>query len=944
MAKPAPTLYSVDKTFVWFGVASIILTVSLILMVAQDYNREWKGWQRKFMRLKYEQSKAELQAAQKKIDREKLSELQKQELEARNKFKTKKPEYKRLEKEISSLETEIKKVTSRYQELKQYVDSDKYFLEELRLRKDPKAAGYEAKLKTLIPQMDETKRKVEGFEQQKDEKTKQVDTLKGEEKGLEKEVEGLTSKVTRQKRKSEKLKPSIVKDLLNAPMLDFLRPTLQIQQVVLEDLYDDYHFTKVQKVDRCTSCHLGIDQKGFEQAPPPFRTHPKLDLFVGSDSPHPLEKFGCTVCHGGNGHSLTFKDTAHTPQSPEQAKLWEKNYHWQRLEKWGAKMLPLNHVEAACAKCHKGVVEVPQAEKLNEGRRLVHTFGCFGCHKIEGFSTSGGESHWKIGPSLQHVGTKVDKDWIVRWLQDPKAFRPTTHMPRIFNLSNTNTPEDRMKNQAAIQAIATYLMQHSTPVDLQKPPQQGDPQVGEKIFKDVGCLGCHSIDKFGVNDHGPNLMGMGSKTTADWIYTWIKNPKHYSENTRMPSLRLTDEEASHLTSYLMTLRNEEFEKQGLPDIEPKVVDEMILNFMRTQMRRAEAEAEIAKMEPDAKLVYLGGKMIGHQGCFACHDIAGFEEAKPIGTELSKEGQKEVERLDFGFIPIERTRQAWFFQKLKSPRIFDQGKIKDYFEKLKMPEFGFTDTQAQSITTFLLSEVEEPIPMQMQRRLNLKEQEVEAGRLMILKLNCQGCHTLEGKGGLVRRGEVTSPLLEDPGLAPPPLEGEGAKVQEHWLYYFLKEPRTIRSWFTFRMPTFGFKHEELTTLVKYFSNRSNQEIFFEKVKIQDELKTSPENLEAGKKLFQTFQCAKCHEPKKASPLGTSFLAPDLTLAKERLKPQWIVDWLKDPQEIQAGTMMPTFFPVGQSPSPDILGGNALAQIQAIRDYLLQYETPAEAAQT
>ena len=323
----------------------------------------------------------------------------------------------------------------------------------------------------------------------------------------------------------------------------------------------------------------------------------------------------------------------------------------------------------------------------------------------------------------------------------------------------------------------------------------------------------------------------------------------------------------------------------------------------------------------------GGKMTPTRGCSGCHSIPGFEEAKPIGTELSNEGAKEIERLDFGFVPIERTRHAWFFQKLKQPRSFDEGRIRDYFEKLRMPDFGFTDEEAGALTTFLLSLVEEPIPLEMQRRLNLKEMEVESGRLLTTKLNCQGCHLLEGKGGKVKE------ILEDPGLAPPPLEGEGAKVQDTWLYHFLKSPAPIRPWLKFRMPTFGFHHEELIRLVRYFTLLSDAEEPYEEEKAAGEAGPSPEDIAAGKKLFEMFQCIKCHEPKTGAALGASFLAPDLTLARERLKPRWIADWMKDPQPLQPGTMMPTFFPDGQTPAQDVLGGDTAKQIEALRDYLL-----------
>ncbi|MBI4115505.1 MAG: c-type cytochrome [Candidatus Omnitrophica bacterium] len=927
MPKESPKLYSVDKTFVWFAIASVTLLISLILMVGQDYSREWKNWQRKFVRLKYEKTQAELQSAQEKVDKAKLESLEKELAEAHKNFKAKKPEYKKIQKEIAKLDLELTKVKSKHQDLKQYQDSYKYFIEEYQNHKDPRASEYEKKLEALMPSLEEARLKVEDLEKSKEEKEAEVNALKEEEKHLTKEIDRITQERDEAKKRLAKLKPGLVTALLNAPMIDFLRPTLQIQQVVLEDLEDDYHFTRVQKVDRCTTCHLGIDQKGFEDAPQPFKTHPKLDLFVGSDSPHSLEKFGCTVCHGGNGHSLTFKDTAHTPQNEEQEKAWEKKYHWHPLEKWTEKMLPLNHVEASCTKCHRGVVDIPQAEKLNEGSNLARMYGCFGCHKIEGF-----ENQWKIGPGLDHINSKVTKDWIVRWLQNPKAFRPATVMPRVFHLSNTSSPEDTEKNNAAIVGTATYLTKHSTSVELEK-AKKGDPKEGEQLFKNVGCLGCHSVESAGVNRFGPNLSGLGSKTTADWIFTWLKDPKHYHKDARMPNLRLSDEAAADITSYLLTLQNENFEKEPLPEVKPEIVDAMLLNFLKTRLRHEEAMSELSKMDQESKFDLLGKEIIGNQGCFGCHSIPGFEQAKQIGTELSNEGLKEVERLDFGFVPIERSRQAWFSQKLKNPRIFDQGRIREYFEKLRMPHFGFTDEEAEALTTFLLSLTQEKIPFEMLRILNLKEQEIEAGRFLISKYNCQGCHILDGKGGKVKE------LLGDPGLAPPPLDGEGAKVHETWLYSFLRSPSTIRPWLKFRMPTFGFTNDQILTLVKYFSNREKQEISFD----QSETQPSPKMLESGKKLFEALQCTKCHQPGQAAPgLSASFLAPDLTLAKERLKPNWVVEWLKDPQKLQPGTMMPTFFPEGQTPLTDILEGDSIKQTEAIRDYLMQYTLEAESS--
>ena len=124
---------------------------------------------------------------------------------------------------------------------------------------------------------------------------------------------------------------------------------------------------------------------------------------------------------------------------------------------------------------------MPRANKLNRGRKLAETYGCFGCHKTA--EQFGGENHWKAGPSLEHVGSKLDPKWIERWLQNPKTFRHSTPMPQIFNLSNTSSAEDKERNLAAIHSCAAYFIKNSETVELEKPKTPGDKTRGEKLVK-----------------------------------------------------------------------------------------------------------------------------------------------------------------------------------------------------------------------------------------------------------------------------------------------------------------------------------------------------------------------------------------------------------------------------------------------------------------------------
>ena len=921
-------LYSVHKTTIWFAVSSIFLLVSLVLMLVQDYSREWKRWQEKFVAYERQKVEQELKKAEASVDPKQLEELEAQLAEARADFDQNKAQYQKLIQEKTANDVALKVAQTRYQDLKQFYDSYKFFLEEHRAHHDEKTArAYEAKIKKLEPDFEKVKLNQEQAEKRNDDIVAQMDSLKATEKQIEKSINQLLRDQKQLEIKLKKLEPSAVREILNAPMVDFVAPSLQVQQIVLEDLYDDFYFAKSQKVDRCTTCHLAIDRKGFEDTPQPFRTHPDLDLFLGASSPHPLEKVGCTVCHGGGGQSLTFIHSAHTPKNEEQAKDWEKNYHWHELEKWEAKMLPLPYTQASCAKCHGGVLEVPKAPKLNEGRRLAQKFGCFGCHTVKGF-----EHAWKAGPGLLNIQSKVDREWIVRWLQNPKGFRASTQMPQVFHLENTSAPEDKAKSNAAIEGIATYLLKNSDPIPLKTPPAEDDPEIGKKLVQDLGCLGCHSSGDAKANDHGPELVHLGSKVSREWLFTWLKDPKFVSRSTRMPNLRLSDEEAANMTSYLLESKNKKFDEGPLPQVDSKDLDALALDYMTRKMRHAEAQDKLSKMDLEGKFEFVGREMILQQGCFGCHDIRGFEEMKPIGTELTKEGQKEVDKLYFGFVDIEHTREAWFFQKLKNPRIFDRGKLLGYHERLRMPFFGFSDEEAEALTTFLLSLREEHIPLEMMRQLNLKENEIEVGRRLVSKFNCQGCHSLDGVEGRIRA------LYEDPGNAPPILDGEGAKVQEAWLYHFLQKPETIRPWLKIRMPTFGFSEEQTNDSVKYFHNLAEQKISFAPA----ELHATDESIQTGRDLFIKLKCIQCHQPGEAVSMTASFLAPDLTLARERLKPDWISEWLKDPQTLQSGTMMPGFFPENQTPFPDVLGGDALEQIRAIRDYLLIF-TPEEAAE-
>ena len=108
------------------------------------------------------------------------------------------------------------------------------------------------------------------------------------------------------------------------PILDFMAPYYKVNQIVVQDVKYDVNFAAVPQVDRCTSCHLGIDNPDFIDDSQPYTTHPNLDLYITSASPHPMDNFGCTSCHAGREEVL-FISSSHTPNTPQDKKGGKKN-------------------------------------------------------------------------------------------------------------------------------------------------------------------------------------------------------------------------------------------------------------------------------------------------------------------------------------------------------------------------------------------------------------------------------------------------------------------------------------------------------------------------------------------------------------------------------------------------------------------------------------------
>ena len=677
-----------------------------------------------------------------------------------------------------------------------------------------------------------------------------------------------------------------------------------------------------------------------------LQTHPHRDVLLAK---HPIDRFGCTPCHGGQGQALTAK-AAHALTHAEYwlSPVLGLDEHTGRTSEQTK-----GYMESNCRRCHDGVMKldygvdpetdepVDYAPNLTKGLALFEDLGCHGCHAVEGYSAI--ENIAKVGPSLTKVGSKVkDTAWLESWIKKPEAHLPNTTMPNFFPaegmsqvvyLKNGGTRTGVVTKTAngilikaddgteypypdsfvvrivdEVKSIAAYLATMSdtrldgSPANYSR--SESAITAGEETVKTVGCLTCHTVDGLG-SDFGPALDSVGAKVTPNYLRQWISDPKAYDPDTSMPSLRLSNREIDNVVAYLMSLQK----------ATPNAAGESI------------GEVDVAE----------GETLVRTYGCFGCHEISGFEDESKVGADLGEFGAKLADELDFGdTVDIEHSWTGWTIGKVTDPRRYQTRRIAS-----RMPVFHQikdNEENARALAVLLKSFQPEKYPLSYIHNRSEKLNRIDAGRRLVKKYNCTGCHEIEGAGGDYRDVIIAHEGLSEmiaTQLAPPPLKAEGARVYPDWLFAFLKEPSDIRYGLKVRMPTFDLSDDEATTLVEYFSALDDEPFPYETLEVPTPTRAE---LRVGKQIFDELQCISCHPSQgEVIPEGSDKAGrPDLSLAKERLKPDWLIDWMKDPQAFQPGTAMPQAWPLvgGQHMAVDGYAGNdAEKQIQLVRDYLI-----------
>ena len=280
---------------------------------------------------------------------------------------------------------------------------------------------------------------------------------------------------------------------------------------------DQYFLSGLGRIDRCTTCHTGMEDPRMADQPQPFTTHPGKYLEF-----HDPARFGCTICHEGQGRATETAD-AHG-----------------KVPFWDHPLLEARYSKTTCSRCHSDdelfgsesyLTRADDSGRddacdqagdlLARGRDLLREQGCLGCHAMGGkggtysvdITTEGDKTRHEL--DFSHFEKHEPRDtayWHRKHFMKPAEVSPGTVM------SSTGPAEE------VADALTAYMLSlHSgAPAAYRKKSTRrtGTAPTGEELYS-LYCSACHGSDGRETEAPGistPALNNFDSLAVADDDY------------------------------------------------------------------------------------------------------------------------------------------------------------------------------------------------------------------------------------------------------------------------------------------------------------------------------------------------------------------------------------------------------------------------------------------
>lgn len=303
-----------------------------------------------------------------------------------------------------------------------------------------------------------------------------------------------------------------------------------------------------------------------------LQMHPLIGKETRPFEFHPLEEYGCTSCHSGNGRALT-TNKAHgpvfdgryeeefvgnVPRFTESDPANDPRFSHEFNHKPGDELIFQTSpilvgalLQARCVECHKpsdpgvkpnlddpGSISYLTKEYLR-GRELFISQACYACHKISAFSRGG------VGPELTKSGGSY------AWFLKGKMVWPQNDLP-------TSTMPNYALDHVELEDLMTFLLaqvgqtKSLSEIDYKKniqewetgkklpwekaatPKEERDIRYGMTVFATEGCAACHRLEGFDSN------VGYAVEKQKDVPFDTIYKEKMWFQNLFPEDLRGSD--------------------------------------------------------------------------------------------------------------------------------------------------------------------------------------------------------------------------------------------------------------------------------------------------------------------------------------------------------------------------------------------------------------------
>jgi mono/diheme cytochrome c family protein len=241
---------------------------------------------------------------------------------------------------------------------------------------------------------------------------------------------------------------------------------------------------------------------------------------------------------------------------------------------------------------------------VGRGREAAGRLGCARCHR----SAFPGVTDPPPGPSLADAAGRLDRTWLIEWLERPHRLRPGARMPALFS-------DDRpgyVERWIVAQTLAA------------RPPEaaakaSGDARAGRREFVSVGCAACHLVPDLPADEQPPlgrtSFEGLVDRFTPEALAAFLGNPRSRYPDGRMPRIPVSPEAARDLAAYLL---RESRPRGGAPvPPEPREIEAAI-----RRLRVSGIEA-------------AGRALVTQKRCAVCHP--GLGDSAPADVPLRRIG-------------------------------------------------------------------------------------------------------------------------------------------------------------------------------------------------------------------------------------------------------------------------------------------------------------------